>query len=509
MTLIDYRDSLMGLVASLRLFKAALRGVLRSPISFFDTTPLGRIHNRLSKDQDTLDAEIAITLWQFLSTFSSVLGTMALVFYTFPYLGILFAPLIVLYYISSVFYRRTSVETKRLDSILRSIMYGSYSETLTGLATIRAYRGQNTCVLNAEKALDKENRAYYMTISIQRWLSVRLDLFGNVLILGIALFAAGFRHTVNPAKIGVVLSYTLATEMVNQFAKNEQNMNAVERVLHYAELPSESADTTPDDPPPSWPHSGQITFANVDFAYRPVLPLVLKNVTFTIRAGEKLKYGREIIFVASPLPLQNGKIEIDGHDITRMGLSPLRNSMALVPQETTLFLGTLRNNLDPQGLRTEAELISVLRRTWLLPSDSAIDSASDAKFSLNSTIGDEGSNFSAGEKQLLALCRALVKNSRIIVLDEATSNVDVETDAKIQQTIQKEFASSTLLCIAHRLNTIAYYDRILVMDGGEVAEFDTVMNLYDNESSIFRSLCNESNLQREDILRIRAEHTES
>ncbi|KAG6854367.1 hypothetical protein C0991_007872 [Blastosporella zonata] len=299
------------------------------------------------------------------------------------------------------------------------------------------------------------------------------------------------------------------------FAKNEQNMNAVERVLHYTELPSEAASTTPDDPPEFWPSKGQISFVDVDLAYRPGLPLVLKNVSFAVNAGEKIGIvgrtgaGKTSLLQAlfRIIELQNGRIEIDGHDISRMGLSAIRNSLALVPQDSTLFLGTLRNNLDPQRLRTDAELISVLQRAWLLPSGDSVDPAAEAKFSLDSTVGDEGSNFSAGEKQLLALCRALVKNSRIIVLDEATSNVDVETDAKLQRTIKKEFASSTLLCIAHRLNTIAYYDRVLVMDGGEVAEFDTVLNLYDNASSIFRSLCNEANLQRTDILRIRAEHS--
>ncbi|KAG5635612.1 hypothetical protein H0H81_010630 [Sphagnurus paluster] len=301
--------------------------------------------------------------------------------------------------------------------------------------------------------------------------------------------------------------------MVNLFAKNEQNMNAVERVLHYTELPSERAEATPDDPPMNWPSSGQISFTNVDLSYREGLPLTLKQVNFTINPGEKVGIvgrtgaGKTSLLQAlfRIVELQNGKIEIDGIDISNIGLSVLRRSIALVPQDSTLFLGTMRNNLDPQGLRTDAELIAVLQRALLLPSEGTTDAAAEAKFSLDCTVGDEGSNFSAGEKQLLALCRALVKNSPIIVLDEATSSVDVETDAKLQRTIKKEFAHSTLLCIAHRLNTIVYYDRVLVMDGGRVAEFDTVLNLYDNESSIFRSLCNEANLQRADILRIRAE----
>ncbi|KAJ3506143.1 hypothetical protein NLJ89_g7032 [Agrocybe chaxingu] len=520
--ILTFSFALASLKGSLNLFKAALASVLRSPTAFFDTTPLGRILSRFSKDQDTLDNELSMTMTQALLTFSSVLGTVALVFYTFPYLGIVFAPMSVLYYMVATYYRRSSVETKRLDSLMRSILYGSLSETLSGLATIRAYREQNRSIRAAEHGLDLENRAYYMTISIQRWLGVRLDLFGNILILGIGLFAAGFRHSVNPAKIGVVLSYTLGitqmfSDMVSQFAQNEQNMNAVERILHYSELPHEGDVPSPTDPPATWPSKGRIKFTDVELTYREGLPLVLKGVSFEIKPGEKIGIvwrtgaGKSSLLQAlfRMVELQSGKIEIDGLNIRGIGLDTLRSRLALVPQDSTLFLGTLRENLDPQDLRTDVELISVLQRAWLLPRDGPPDPVAEAKFSLDCTVGDEGANFSAGEKQLLALCRALVKNSKIIVLDEATSSVDVETDAKLQRTIQTEFASSTLLCIAHRLNTIAYYDRVLVMDDGKVVEYDAVLNLFDKEDSIFRSLCDEANLQRSDIVRIRAEHDEN
>ncbi|KAJ6465868.1 multidrug resistance-associated ABC transporter [Mycena sanguinolenta] len=518
--LTSFAFALASLTASLTLFKTALAHILRSPASFFDTTPMGRIVSRLVKDQDTLDNQLSMTLMQLLTTFASVLGTVGLVFYTFPLLGIIFAPMAILYYLVALYYRRSSVEAKRLDSLMRSSLYASYTETLTGLSTIRAYREQEPAIRLAEQGLDLENRAYFMTISLQLWLGLRLDVFGNILVFGIALFAAGFRHTVDPSKIGVVLSYTLSitqvfSQMVSFFAQNEQNMNSVERLIVYAELPVEGAPTTPNDPPSSWPERGEIHFKNVEMAYREGLPLVLKGVNFSVQPGEKVGIvgrtgaGKSSLLQAlfRMVELQSGEIDIDGQNIRNVGLDTLRGSLALVPQDSVLFLGTLRENLDPQGSKTDAELISVLQRAWLLPRDGEPpDPVADAKFSLDSTIGDEGSNYSAGEKQLLALCRALVKNSAIIVLDEATSSVDVETDAKLQRTIRTEFVSATLLCIAHRLNTIAYYDRILVMDKGEVAEFDTVLNLFDKEDSIFRSLCNEANLQRVDILRIRAEN---
>ncbi|KAF7297335.1 Multidrug resistance-associated ABC transporter protein [Mycena indigotica] len=517
--LLSFAFALVSLMASLRLFKAALAHVLRSPTSFFDTTPMGRILSRLVKDQDTLDNELSMNTFQLLTTFSSVLGTVALVFYTFPYLGIIFAPMIVLYYMISSYYRRSSVETKRLDSLMRSALYASYTETLTGLSTIRAYRDQSDSIKHAEQGLDMENRAYYMTITLQMWLGLRLDVFGNVLILGIALFAAGLQVASFVFNIGVVLSYSLSitqvfSQMVALFATNEQNMNSVERLVTYAELPAEGAATTPNDPPATWPDQGEIMFKNVKMAYREGLPLVLKGISFDIKPGEKVGIvGRtgagkssllQVLF--RMVEVQSGQVDIDGRNIRDVGLDTLRGRLALVPQDSVLFLGTLRENLDPQNSKTDTELISVLQRAWLLPRPGeAPDPIAEAKFSLDSKIGDEGSNYSAGEKQLLALCRALVKNSPIIILDEATSSVDVETDAKLQRTIRTEFASSTLLCIAHRLNTIAYYDRILVMDQGQVVEFDTVLNLFDREESIFRSLCDEANLSRADILRIRAE----
>ncbi|TFK23813.1 ATP-dependent bile acid permease [Coprinopsis marcescibilis] len=517
--ILSFCFTLAALKASFTLGKRALQGVLRAPVSFFDTTPMGRVLSRFSKDQDTLDTDMAMVSFQFFNTLFHIFGTIGLVFYIFPYLGIIFVPLIAIYQVISLYYRRTSVEAKRWDSLYRSILYSSFSESLTGLSTIRAYREQDRSIKEAEIGLDYQNRAYYMIISIQRWLAVRLDFLGNILILGIALFAAGFRTTINPSQTGVLLSYTLImtqffSEMVAQYAQIEQNMNSVERILHYADIAPEGELRTPQDPPASWPEQGAIEFKSVSLAYREGLPLVLKDVDFKIRPGEKVGIvgrtgaGKSSLLQAlfRMVEISGGTIEIDGVDTRNIGLETLRTRLALVPQDSVLFLGTLRDNLDPQHTRTDAELIKVLQRAWLLPKDGPVDSSTEAKFSLDSIVGDEGSNFSVGEKQLLALARALTKNSRVIVLDEATSSVDVETDSKLQRTIQTEFTTSTLLCIAHRLNTIAYYDRVLVMDQGKVAEFDTVLKLYDKEDSIFRSLCDEANLQRVDILRIRSEH---
>ncbi|KZO98300.1 multidrug resistance-associated ABC transporter [Calocera viscosa TUFC12733] len=509
--------SLAALGASRTLYAKALITVFRAPVWFYDTTPLGRIVNRLAKDVDVMDNQLAQAFYSLLSTFASVVGTVFLVFYTYAYLGIIFVPLLVLYWAASTFYRRTSVEVKRMDSVLRSNLYAAYSETLTGLATVRAYREQQRFVTTTEHYIDVENRAYFMTITLQRWLGMRLDFLGNLLILGIGLFSVGFRNTVDPSKAGVVLSYTLSitqvfSQMVTQFAQTEQNMNAVERVEHYTKLEQEPSETTPKDPPPTWPSQGQISFRNVQMRYREGLPLVLKGISFDVKPGEKVGVvgrtgaGKTSILQAlfRMVDICGGEILVDGVNINEIGLSVLRKQLAIIPQDALLFQGTLRTNLDPTASRTDAELMSALQRAWLLPPAGQSDPIAEAKFNLDGAVTDEGANFSAGERQLVALCRALVKDSKIIVLDEATSSVDVATDSKIQTTIQKEFASSTLLCIAHRLNTVVYYDRVLVLDEGKIAEFDTPLNLFDTTSSIFRSMCDKAGLSRRDIERIRA-----
>ncbi|KAJ3847227.1 multidrug resistance-associated ABC transporter [Lentinula lateritia] len=502
---------LIGIRSSLNLFATVLKKVLQSPVSFFDTTPIGRILSRLSKDQDTLDTELPLTMMQFLTTVSSIVGTIGLVFYIFPFLGIIFAPMSILYWFLSLYYRRSSVEVKRLDSLARSNFYSSFSETLTGITTVRAYRIEGRQMDIAERGLDLENRAYYITVSLQWWLMIRLELFASILILGIALFATGFRNSVNPSKIGVVLTYALSGKLLF-LSFSQQLMNAVERLLIYAQLPSEELEPMKPPDVSNWPSQGEIEFSNVSMAYREGLPPVLKNVSFHVKAGEKIGIvgrtgaGKSSLLQAlfRIVEIQHGSITIDGKNISGVNLEMLRTKLALVPQDSVLFLGTLRQNLDPLIVRTDAELITILQSACLLPK-AIPDQTSEQKFDLNSNVDDEGSNFSAGEKQLLALCRALVKNSKIIVLDEATSSVDVETDSKIQQTIQSEFTSSTLLCIAHRIHTIVHYDRVLVMDSGEVAEYGTVLELYDRtDGSIFRSLCHESGLSRAEILRLRA-----
>ncbi|KAL5631354.1 hypothetical protein ACGC1H_007018 [Rhizoctonia solani] len=504
-----------GFTASLNLFSGALSGVLGSPMKFFDTTPIGAIIARLSKDIDTLDANLPQAWFQLLSNAFSIIGTIALVFYTYAWLGIMFPPLLVLYWYFSMFYRRTSIEVKRLDSILRSLLYAAFSEALTGLSTIRAYREQHRFVRVSERQIDVENKAYFMTIACQRYLGVRLDFLGNLLILGIGLIAVGFRTSVDPSKLGVVLTYALTitqtlSQMVTQLAQVEQDMNTVERIVHYRDLEQEPPARLPDDPPPEWPQHGGINFRNVALRYRDGLPLVLDGLSFDVKPGERVGIvgrtgaGKTSLLTAlfRVAPLSGGTIEIDGVNIEKVGIETLRHRLSIIPQDAVLFEGTLRENIDPLNTKTDEQLYSALRRVQLLEPGSGAP-PKGSKLHLDNEVRDD--SFSAGERQLLALCRALIKNEcKILILDEATSSVDVDTDSMVQQMIQRDFHGKTLLCIAHRLNTIAFYDRVLVMDNGRLKEYDTPLNLFDNSDSQFRAMCDKAGLSRADIVKIRA-----
>ncbi|KDQ12205.1 hypothetical protein BOTBODRAFT_57028 [Botryobasidium botryosum FD-172 SS1] len=515
--------SYAGFYASLTLFGRALSAVLGSPMSFFDTTPIGRIMSRLTKDIDTLDFQLPDAAYQLFAQMSSVFGTIGLVIWSYPWLGLIFPPLIIVFSFIVAFYRRSSCEIQRLDALLRSLLYASYTEALTGLSTIRAYREQARFVKATEHNLDIGNRAYFLTIACQRWLTVRIDAMGNVLILAITLASIGFGKTTNPAILGVVLNYALAIsqflgQFVYQMAQVEKD---VERVLYYGRLPQEGPATTPSDPPASWPAHGAIHFKDVQLAYRPGLPLVLKGVSFNVQPGEHVgvvgRTGAGKTSLLSALfrvvhPLAGGSVEIDGVDVARVGLETLRWRISVIPQDAVLFGGSLRSNLDPTGKATDQELYAALKRVGLVQSDSSSnqdeggddtnDNDKARRFDLDAEVRDDG--FSAGEKQLIALCRALVKNSQIIVLDEATASVDVETDSQVQKMIQQDFKDKTLVCIAHR-RAIGnqFYDRILVMDAGRVAEYDTPLALFDRPDSIFRDMCEKASLSRDDILRIR------
>ncbi|KAK7032834.1 oligomycin resistance ATP-dependent permease YOR1 [Favolaschia claudopus] len=509
--------------ASQNLHKQALTRVMHAPMSFFETTPLGRIMHRFTKDCDTIDSTLGEALRMFSATLANIIGAIILIAIILPWFLIAVAAILIMYVYYAAFYRSSAREIKRLDAILRSALYTHFSESLSGLATIRAYGVSERFLADNQRLMDTENRAYWLTISNQRWLGVRLDVLGSLLTFVVSMLAVGERFSISPSQTGVVLAYILSVQqafgwMVRQSAEVENDMNSVERVLHYAseveqEAPIDIPETKPAAP---WPSEGKIEMNKVVLKYRPGLPAVIKGISMTVQAGEKIGIvgrtgaGKSSIMTAlfRLVELTSGSIQIDGVDVSKIGLGDLRTGLSIIPQDPLLFSGTLRSNLDPFNLHDDATLWDALRRSYLVepvkPQGSIDEGPSGVntpmnKFTLDSVIEDEGQNLSVGQRSLVSLARALVKDSRIIVLDEATSSVDYETDRNIQDTISHEFADRTILCIAHRLATIIAYDRICVMDAGQIAEFDTPARLFEIPGGIFRGMCDNSAITLDDI----------
>jgi ATP-binding cassette subfamily C (CFTR/MRP) protein 1 len=484
--------------------------VLRAPMSFFDTTPLGRITNRFSKDIDIMDNTLTDAMRMYFMTLAMISAVFILIIVYFHYFAIALGPLFILFCFSAAYYRSSAREIKRHEAVQRSFVFAKFSEAVSGTATIRAYGLQDRFSRSVGDAIDGMNSAYFLTFANQRWLSVRLDVIGNCLVFTTGILVVTSRFSINPSVGGLVLSYILSIVQMIQFtvrqlAEVENNMNATERIHYYATQLEEEAPLKVKDVRDSWPEKGEIVFNHVEMRYRAGLPLVLKDLHLHVKAGERIgivgRTGAGKSSIMSTLfrmvELSGGSINIDGINIAEVGLGDLRQRLAIIPQDPTLFRGTIRSNLDPFGEHTDLELWSALRQADLVGAEAQIEDKS-ARIHLDSTVEEEGLNFSLGQRQLMALARALVRGSQIIVCDEATSSVDMDTDQKIQKTIASGFKGKTLLCIAHRLKTIINYDRIVVMDQGTIAEIDTPIALYEM-GGIFKGMCERSGIRRDDF----------
>jgi ATP-binding cassette, subfamily C (CFTR/MRP), member 1 len=416
-----------------------------------------------------------------------------------------------LFVFSAGYYRASAREMKRFEAVLRSTVFAKFSEGLSGTACIRAYGLQNRFIVDLRKSIDEMNSAYFLTFSNQRWLSVRLDIIGNLLVFTTGILVVSARFNVSPSISGLVLSYILSIVQMIQFtvrqlAEVENGMNATERLHYYGTELDEEAPLHTIEVAKSWPEKGEIIFDNVQMRYREGLPLVLQGLSMHVQGGERIgivgRTGAGKSSIMSTLfrlvEISSGSITIDGLNISKIGLADLRSRLAIIPQDPTLFRGTIRSNLDPFHEHSDLELWSVLRQADLVSDEASLDDKSPGRIHLDGVVEEEGLNFSLGQRQLMALARALVRNSQIIVCDEATSSVDMETDDKIQRTIATGFKGKTLLCIAHRLRTIINYDRICVMDQGKIAELDTPLALYE-KGGIFRGMCDRSGIRKEDF----------
>uniref|UniRef100_A0AAR5P0Y0 ABC-type glutathione-S-conjugate transporter n=2 Tax=Dendroctonus ponderosae TaxID=77166 RepID=A0AAR5P0Y0_DENPD len=488
--------------AAKKLHVLLLSNIIRAPCSiFFDVTPVGRILNRFSKDVDTLDTVLPLTLRAWITCLFSVLGTLAVTSYTTPPFTIIIAPIGILYYFIQRFYVATSRQLKRLESVSRSPIYSHFGETVSGVQAIRAYGQQARFTKESEYKVDQNQLCYYPSIISNRWLAVRLEMIGNLIILFAALFAVLAKNQM-PGLVGLSITYCLQiTQTLNWLVRMtsdvETNIVAVERIKEYAEVPQEAPwKLSHEIMPSSWPETGAVTFKDYSVRYRPGLDLVLHGVNFTVNGSEKVGIVGRTGAGKSSLTLSlfriieaaEGQIIIDGVNVALLGLHTLRSRLTIIPQDAVLFSGSLRMNLDPFDKHSDDEVWKSLELAHLKTFVQGLSSG------LNHEISEGGDNLSVGQRQLVCLARALLRKTKVLILDEATAAVDLETDDLIQRTIRTEFKDCTVLTIAHRLNTIMDSDRVIVLDKGKVVEFDSPANLLKRPESIFYGMCKDAGL---------------
>uniref|UniRef100_A0A671TJS5 ATP binding cassette subfamily C member 12 n=1 Tax=Sparus aurata TaxID=8175 RepID=A0A671TJS5_SPAAU len=462
-----------------------------SPMSFFDTTPTGRILNRFAKDQEEVDTVLPLHMDPFLQFTLLITFTVVIISSVFP-------PMLVAVLIIGAIFQRSIRHMKRMENISRSPCISHTTSTLQGLSTIHAYNTRDSHIKTFKTLNDINSNHYLLFNSGTRWLSFWLDFMAATMTLMVSLFVVlSDDKIISPSLKGLAMSYTiqltgLLQYTVRQSTEVEARFNSVERLLEYITAPRHIKEA---EIPEHWPKAGAITFQDYKMRYRENTPIVLNGLNFSIRAGEKLGIvgrtgsGKSTLGVALFRLVEpaDGSIVIDGVDVMSIGLQDLRSKLSIIPQDPVLFIGTVRYNLDPFNYYTDEEIWAALEKTYMK------DSISKLEEKLQAPVQENGENFSVGERQLMCMARALLRNSKIILLDEATASIDSETDALIQNTIKEAFHDCTMLTIAHRINTVMYADRILVMDNGKVAELDSPAVLMQRPDSLFASLLTAAN----------------
>ncbi|XP_066545949.1 multidrug resistance-associated protein 1 isoform X1 [Amia ocellicauda] len=483
-----------GILASRYLHQTMLHNVLRSPMAFFERTPSGNLVNRFAKETDTIDSVIPGIIKMFMGSMFNVLGACAIILFATPIVAVIIPPLGLLYFFVQRFYVASSRQLKRLESVSRSPVYSHFNETLLGTSVIRAFHEQQRFITDSDGKVDYNQKAYYPSIVANRWLAVRLEFVGNCIVLFAALFAVVARETLSPGLVGLSISYALQVTaslnwLVRMSSELETNIVAVERVKEYGDTEKEASWQLEDSgPPQGWPTAGRIEMRNFCLRYREDLELALRDITVTIEGGEKVGIVGRTGAGKSSLTLGlfriiesgGGEICIDGVDIAGLGLHDLRSRITIIPQDPVLFSGSLRMNLDPFDLYSDEEVWRSLELAHLKTFVSGLPDK------LEHECSEGGENLSLGQRQLVCLARALLRKTKVLVLDEATAAVDLETDDLIQSTIRSQFEECTVLTIAHRLNTIMDYTRVLVLDKGQIVEFDSPSSLIAQKGIFYR-----------------------
>uniref|UniRef100_A0A4W5PD84 Multidrug resistance-associated protein 4 n=1 Tax=Hucho hucho TaxID=62062 RepID=A0A4W5PD84_9TELE len=465
--------------------------ILRTPVRFFDVNPIGRILNRFSKDIGYLDSLLPWTFVDFIQVFLQILGVIIVAAVVIPWILIPVVPLLIVFLFLRRYFLQTSRDIKRLESTTRSPVFSHLSSSLQGLWTIRAFKAQQRFQQAFDAHQDLHSEAWFLFLTTSRWFALRLDGICSIFVTITTFGCLFLRDDLKAGSVGLALSYAVTLVGmfqwgVRQSAEVENMMTSVERVVEYTELESEAPWETDKRPPPDWPRHGFITFDQVNFSYFSDSPLVLKNITAVFRSREKVGIvGRtgagksSLISALFRLAEPDGRISIDGVLTAEIGLHTLRQRISIIPQDPVLFTGTMRKNLDPFSQHTDEDLWNALGEVQLRTVVEELPGR------LETVLAESGSNFSVGQRQLVCLARAILRRNKILIIDEATANVDPRTDGLIQQTIREKFRECTVLTIAHRLNTIIDCDRILVLDAGRIQEYDEPYVLLQNQEGVF------------------------
>lgn len=520
--------------ASRVVFERLLNAIVRARIRFFDATPTGRIINRFSKDIEAVDQELIGVLGFFAGTVLDAIVTTSIITFVTPQ----FLPAAVLicaiYWVIGKLYIAISQELKRHESVSRSPIFQQFGETLAGAVSIRAYGDVRRFETTNMNAVDSSHQPYLWLWISNRWLSWCSSTMSMFVCLFASFFVIYNSSWLSAGMAGISLSYAMmfgdaVLWIVRMYAEVAVNMNSMERIKEYTDIEPEAPAVIPESrPPANWPSRGEIDIKELSLKYADNLPDVIKKVSFHIEGGLKVGIvgrtgaGKSTIITALFRLLEptHGSIVIDGIDISTLGLHDLRSRLAIIPQDPTLFVGTLRSNLDPFDDYTDDEILEALSKVKLVPEGTTSVSAAAAIATLSTTdenanqfldlssdVQEGGSNLSQGQRQLVCLARSLLKRPQIMLLDEATASIDYDTDAMIQTTIREQFNNVTILTIAHRLRTIADYDRIVVLEMGELAQFGSPAELLDDKEGIFYSMCEKSG-ELEALVELANKHTQ-
>ncbi|CAF1245270.1 unnamed protein product [Rotaria sp. Silwood1] len=429
-----------------------LSGILYTSLRFFESNPSGRILNRASKDQQVLDESLPLALIDSTQNLLMTVGSIIIIGTTNPWVLLVLIPLVPIVLWIRRFYIRSSRQLKRLESVTRSPMYALFSSSLDGLTSIRAFKVQADFVNMFMERIDTNSRAYFILVAASRWFGLRLDLMTSVVTLVTAILAVALRNQIDPSAAALSLSYCITLTGlfqwgIRQSAEAENYMTSAERVHEYGQLVSESHRNSSESdiliqPPDDWPSRG----AGKSSLLQALFRLVDQSAI-------------------------SGAILIDDIDISCLSLNYLRSHLSVIPQVPILFCGTLRYNIDPFEQYSDEECLRALESVQLK------QLVYNHPQGLSLLVAESGTNLSAGERQLVCVARAILKKSHILLIDEATANVDHTTDRMIQEVIADKFRDRTILTIAHRLNTVANSDRILMLQQGEVAYFDVPSNI--------------------------------